>query len=124
MEQVAEGVNNLNITDSSNNIIINNINNKKNRIQVSNTKKPLFFYVNLAKVLIFSVFFVEFLGIALLYLLGIVCYILVLLPIIFMLHVKNVKPLLILCFLFLLFLIKIFEFSFVLLIFGIILSMG
>lgn len=24
---------------------------KKNRIQVSNTKKPLFFYVNLAKVL-------------------------------------------------------------------------
>jgi len=25
---------------------------KKNRIQVSNTKKPLFFYVNLAKVMI------------------------------------------------------------------------
>lgn len=25
-------------------------NQKKNRIQVSNTKKPLFFYVNLAKV--------------------------------------------------------------------------
>lgn len=24
---------------------------KKNRIQVSNTKKPLFFYVNLAKVM-------------------------------------------------------------------------
>ncbi|PIN26602.1 hypothetical protein CDL12_00632 [Handroanthus impetiginosus] len=27
----------------------NNENTKKNRIQVSNTKKPLFFYVNLAK---------------------------------------------------------------------------
>jgi len=27
---------------------------KKNRIQVSNTKKPLFFYVNLAKVPTFS----------------------------------------------------------------------
>ncbi|GAB2284902.1 hypothetical protein Dimus_019355 [Dionaea muscipula] len=40
MEQVTEGVKNLNIADSSN---------KKNRIQVSNTKKPLFFYVNLAK---------------------------------------------------------------------------
>ena len=25
---------------------------KKNRIQVSNTKKPLFFYVNLAKVIV------------------------------------------------------------------------
>ncbi|CAO2816036.1 unnamed protein product [Amaranthus hypochondriacus] len=46
MEQVTEAVSNLNITDSSNN---NNSNNKKNRIQVSNTKKPLFFYVNLAK---------------------------------------------------------------------------
>lgn len=43
MEGVTEGVNNLQITDSS-------YNNKKNRIQVSNTKKPLFFYVNLAKV--------------------------------------------------------------------------
>ncbi|PQM32746.1 uncharacterized protein Pyn_16599 [Prunus yedoensis var. nudiflora] len=42
MEGVTEGVNNLQITDSS-------YNNKKNRIQVSNTKKPLFFYVNLAK---------------------------------------------------------------------------
>ncbi|XP_021737960.1 uncharacterized protein At2g34160-like [Chenopodium quinoa] len=52
MEQVAEGVNNLSITDSSNNNDNNNhnnFNNKKNRIQVSNTKKPLFFYVNLAK---------------------------------------------------------------------------
>lgn len=39
VEQITEGVNNLNIVDSS----------KKNRIQVSNTKKPLFFYVNLAK---------------------------------------------------------------------------
>lgn len=29
-------------------------NQKKNRIQVSNTKKPLFFYVNLAKVCLFS----------------------------------------------------------------------
>ncbi|XVE71658.1 hypothetical protein DITRI_Ditri10aG0169000 [Diplodiscus trichospermus] len=43
MERITEGVNNLNITDSSVS------NNKKNRIQVSNTKKPLFFYVNLAK---------------------------------------------------------------------------
>ncbi|KAJ7966163.1 Alba DNA/RNA-binding protein [Quillaja saponaria] len=41
MEVITEGVNNLNITDSSYN--------NKNRIQVSNTKKPLFFYVNLAK---------------------------------------------------------------------------
>ncbi|XP_030951442.1 uncharacterized protein At2g34160-like [Quercus lobata] len=40
MEGITEAVNNLNIIDSSN---------KKNRIQVSNTKKPLFFYVNLAK---------------------------------------------------------------------------
>ncbi|KAI5660504.1 hypothetical protein M9H77_29297 [Catharanthus roseus] len=39
MEEIAEGVNNININDSV----------KKNRIQVSNTKKPLFFYVNLAK---------------------------------------------------------------------------
>ncbi|XP_044471731.1 uncharacterized protein At2g34160-like [Mangifera indica] len=42
MEAITEKVNNLNITDSS-------AANKKNRIQVSNTKKPLFFYVNLAK---------------------------------------------------------------------------
>ncbi|GKV42089.1 hypothetical protein SLEP1_g49534 [Rubroshorea leprosula] len=42
MEGVTEAVNNLNISDSSASI-------KKNRIQVSNTKKPLFFYVNLAK---------------------------------------------------------------------------
>ncbi|XP_065009703.1 uncharacterized protein At2g34160-like isoform X1 [Musa acuminata AAA Group] len=41
MEEIAEGVNNLHIAapDSY----------KNNRIQVSNTKKPLFFYVNLAK---------------------------------------------------------------------------
>lgn len=39
MEEVTEGVNNLAITEPH----------KKNRIQVSNTKKPLFFYVNLAK---------------------------------------------------------------------------
>ncbi|TVU08075.1 hypothetical protein EJB05_41460 [Eragrostis curvula] len=39
MEAVTEGVNNLAITEPH----------KKNRIQVSNTKKPLFFYVNLAK---------------------------------------------------------------------------
>ncbi|XP_077211052.1 uncharacterized protein At2g34160-like [Tasmannia lanceolata] len=43
MEEITESVNNINI----------NINiadgHKKNRIQVSNTKKPLFFYVNLAK---------------------------------------------------------------------------
>ncbi|KAH0985227.1 hypothetical protein GBA52_012404 [Prunus armeniaca] len=42
MEGVTKGVNNLQVTDSS-------YNKKKNRIQVSNTKKPLFFYVNLAK---------------------------------------------------------------------------
>ncbi|KAF5461424.1 hypothetical protein F2P56_017527 [Juglans regia] len=41
MEGITEGVNNINITDSSSI--------KRNRIQVSNTKKPLFFYVNLAK---------------------------------------------------------------------------
>ncbi|KAK4761027.1 hypothetical protein SAY87_005920 [Trapa incisa] len=39
MEVIVEGVNNINISDAH----------KKNRIQVSNTKKPLFFYVNLAK---------------------------------------------------------------------------
>lgn len=46
MEGITEGVININISDSSSNL------NKKNRIQVSNTKKPLFFYVNLAKVLL------------------------------------------------------------------------
>ncbi|KAG0448457.1 hypothetical protein HPP92_027806 [Vanilla planifolia] len=39
MEEVTDAVNNLSLNDSH----------KKNRIQVSNTKKPLFFYVNLAK---------------------------------------------------------------------------
>ncbi|GLT49571.1 hypothetical protein SLA2020_231200 [Shorea laevis] len=42
MEGITEGVNNINISDSS-------ALNRRNRIQVSNTKKPLFFYVNLAK---------------------------------------------------------------------------
>ncbi|CAI9780415.1 unnamed protein product [Fraxinus pennsylvanica] len=37
------------ITDLVNNININGDSYKKNRIQVSNTKKPLFFYVGLAK---------------------------------------------------------------------------
>ncbi|KAI3525123.1 hypothetical protein L1887_03795 [Cichorium endivia] len=40
MEEITEAVNNINISSDSY---------KKNRIQVSNTKKPLFFYVNLAK---------------------------------------------------------------------------
>ncbi|MQM20386.1 hypothetical protein Taro_053403 [Colocasia esculenta] len=39
MEEVVDGVAKMKIVDPS----------KKNRIQVSNTKKPLFFYVNLAK---------------------------------------------------------------------------
>ncbi|XP_048331313.2 uncharacterized protein At2g34160 isoform X1 [Ziziphus jujuba] len=43
MEGITDGVNNINISDSS------SVYSKKNRIQVSNTKKPLFFYVNLAK---------------------------------------------------------------------------
>ena len=41
MEEITDGVNNMNLAGDSQ---------KKNRIQVSNTKKPLFFYVNLAKV--------------------------------------------------------------------------
>nr|GMD75225.1 DNA/RNA-binding protein Alba-like protein [Ipomoea batatas] len=41
MEEITEGVNNINIASGDLQ--------KKNRIQVSNTKKPLFFYVNLAK---------------------------------------------------------------------------
>ncbi|CAL9117823.1 Alba [Musa troglodytarum] len=40
MDEITDGVNNLSVTADSY---------KKNRIQVSNTKKPLFFYVNLAK---------------------------------------------------------------------------
>ncbi|CAK7353630.1 unnamed protein product [Dovyalis caffra] len=43
MEGITEGVNNINIATGD------LANTKKNRIQVSNTKKPLFFYVNLAK---------------------------------------------------------------------------
>ncbi|KAK4397052.1 hypothetical protein Sango_1541800 [Sesamum angolense] len=40
MEEITDGVTNISISADSQ---------KKNRIQVSNTKKPLFFYVNLAK---------------------------------------------------------------------------
>ncbi|KAL3839843.1 hypothetical protein ACJIZ3_024434 [Penstemon smallii] len=40
MEEITGGVSNINIAQDTQ---------KKNRIQVSNTKKPLFFYVNLAK---------------------------------------------------------------------------
>ncbi|KAL2533128.1 Uncharacterized protein Adt_06479 [Abeliophyllum distichum] len=40
MEEITDGVNNINISGDSY---------KKNRVQVSNTKKPLFFYVSLAK---------------------------------------------------------------------------
>ncbi|ESQ52010.1 hypothetical protein EUTSA_v10017416mg [Eutrema salsugineum] len=40
MEEITAGVNNMNLAVDDQ---------KKNRIQVSNTKKPLFFYVNLAK---------------------------------------------------------------------------
>ncbi|CAN7021737.1 unnamed protein product [Brassica rapa subsp. trilocularis] len=41
MEEITDGVNKMNLAIDSQ---------KKNRIQVSNTKKPLFFYVNLAKI--------------------------------------------------------------------------
>ncbi|OMP09126.1 hypothetical protein COLO4_05787 [Corchorus olitorius] len=41
MEDITQGVNNISLGADAH---------KKNRIQVSNTKKPLFFYVNLAKV--------------------------------------------------------------------------
>ncbi|KAI4379460.1 hypothetical protein MLD38_005755 [Melastoma candidum] len=40
VEQITEGVKSIDLGGDTN---------KKNRIQVSNTKKPLFFYVNLAK---------------------------------------------------------------------------
>ncbi|CAA0824427.1 Uncharacterized protein SHERM_21373 [Striga hermonthica] len=39
MEKITDGMNKMNIAEPQ----------KKNRIQVSNTKKPLFFYVNLTK---------------------------------------------------------------------------
>ncbi|KAM6553495.1 hypothetical protein CsatB_014257 [Cannabis sativa] len=42
MEEITEAVNNINLAAPGDSY-------KKNRIQVSNTKKPLFFYVNLAK---------------------------------------------------------------------------
>ncbi|PWA90361.1 DNA/RNA-binding protein Alba-like protein [Artemisia annua] len=45
MEGITEAVENININDSSS----SPSSQKRNRIQVSNTKKPLFFYVNLAK---------------------------------------------------------------------------
>ena len=48
MEEITQGVDNINLVADSY---------KKNRIQVSNTKKPLFFYVNLAKIF---PFFIEF----------------------------------------------------------------
>ncbi|XP_031102168.1 uncharacterized protein At2g34160-like [Ipomoea triloba] len=43
MEAITEGINNVNISST------NSEPQKKNRIQVSNTKKSLFFYVNLSK---------------------------------------------------------------------------
>lgn len=46
MEDITEGVNKINIAEAQK---------KNNRIQVSNTKKPLFFYVNLSKVLAFHI---------------------------------------------------------------------
>lgn len=51
MEEVTEGVSNIAIAGDAQ---------KKNRIQVSNTKKPLFFYVNLAKVFFTIDFFFFF----------------------------------------------------------------
>lgn len=52
MEEVTEGVNNINISGGGGGGGGGDLH-KKNRIQVSNTKKPLFFYVNLAKVYIY-----------------------------------------------------------------------
>ncbi|XP_039819792.1 uncharacterized protein LOC120682084 isoform X1 [Panicum virgatum] len=50
MDEVTEAVNNLNISDGGATAAGGGAEgHKKNRIQVSNTKKPLFFYVNLAK---------------------------------------------------------------------------
>lgn len=50
MDEVTEAVNNLNISGVGAAGGAGAEGHKKNRIQVSNTKKPLFFYVNLAKV--------------------------------------------------------------------------
>jgi hypothetical protein len=52
MEEVTEAVNNLSISGggATAGAGAGAEGHKKNRIQVSNTKKPLFFYVNLAKV--------------------------------------------------------------------------
>jgi len=52
MEEVTEAVNNLSISGggAAAGAGAGAEGHKKNRIQVSNTKKPLFFYVNLAKV--------------------------------------------------------------------------
>lgn len=50
MDEVTEAVNNLNISGVGAAGVAGAEGHKKNRIQVSNTKKPLFFYVNLAKV--------------------------------------------------------------------------
>jgi hypothetical protein len=50
MEEVTEAVNNLTIAEGAAGAAPAAEGHKKNRIQVSNTKKPLFFYVNLAKV--------------------------------------------------------------------------
>lgn len=50
MEEVTEAVNNLSISGGGAAAGAGTEGHKKNRIQVSNTKKPLFFYVNLAKV--------------------------------------------------------------------------
>lgn len=52
MEEVTEAVNNLSIAEGAAGAAAaapGAEGHKKNRIQVSNTKKPLFFYVNLAK---------------------------------------------------------------------------
>jgi hypothetical protein len=50
MEEVTEAVTNLTIAEGAAGAAPAAEGHKKNRIQVSNTKKPLFFYVNLAKV--------------------------------------------------------------------------
>ncbi|GLJ18868.1 hypothetical protein SUGI_0337160 [Cryptomeria japonica] len=51
-EEVSQGIEKLKLANTNNVTANSNAgteNHKKNRIQVSNTKKPLFFYVNLAK---------------------------------------------------------------------------